>query len=153
VVLRAAERPALVALAILSAIFFLRYAGDVMIPVVVAIFVSYAFEPMVAWLARGKVPRPLGAAVLLLGMLGGLVLGAYAVRDALPGVIGDFPAAAEELGTALHAARMREGTPPRRVEEVASQIEKSASEASHVTSGQPGVARVQVQERPFNIRG
>jgi predicted PurR-regulated permease PerM len=132
-----AERLALVALAIFALIFFLRYAGDVVIPVVIAVFVSYAFEPMVAWLAHAKIPRPLGAALLLLGVLG---------------TIDDLPAAARKVGTALHAARTQEGTPLQKVEEVASQIEKSATEVSHVTS-QPGMARVQVQERPLNIRG
>ena len=57
----------LVALAILSTIYFLRAAQPVFIPVSIAIVTACALAPMVRWLRRvAHLPKPLGAAAILL---------------------------------------------------------------------------------------
>src|SRR5262245_17762837 len=52
---------ALTVLATLALVFLLHYAQEVFIPLVVAVLISYALEPLVAALIRAKIPRAIGA--------------------------------------------------------------------------------------------
>ena len=62
----------LILLAVFATIFVLEWAQAVLIPLVLALVVSYALNPLVDRLERIAVPRGLSAAVLLLA----IVLGA-----------------------------------------------------------------------------
>jgi predicted PurR-regulated permease PerM len=73
--------PALWILAVVATIFFLRTASTLLIPIALGVLISYALEPIVAWLERHRVHRTVGASLLLLGTLGLLAWGAYALRD------------------------------------------------------------------------
>ena len=53
---------ALTILAGLALILVLQYAQAMIIPIVLAVLISYALEPMVAWLVRRRLPRGLAAA-------------------------------------------------------------------------------------------
>ena len=65
----------------LATAWFLREARTVLIPIALAVLISYALEPLVAWLERWRVPRVLGAAIVLLCALGGVTAGAYTLRS------------------------------------------------------------------------
>ena len=52
-------------LAILAVIFALRWAQDILVPFVIGILISYALSPLVTWMNRLKIPRPVGSALLL----------------------------------------------------------------------------------------
>jgi predicted PurR-regulated permease PerM len=53
-------------LATLATVFFLRAASQLLIPIVLGVLISYALEPVVAWLSRRRVPRLAGTSLLLL---------------------------------------------------------------------------------------
>lgn len=59
---------------------FLRTARALLIPIVIAVLMSYALEPLVVRLEGGRVPRLIGAAFLLLLLVGGAAWGVYALR-------------------------------------------------------------------------
>jgi len=87
--------PALWTLAIIAVVFLLRMASELLIPIVLAVLISYALEPLVSWEVRRGIPRMAAAAVLL-----GLVLvlsgcGAYALRDETLEVINALPEVAQ----------------------------------------------------------
>ena len=62
----------LVVLTVLAMLAVLRWASGFFIPLMVGLVFSYALSPVVDWLHRRKVPRSLSAAVLILGILGGM---------------------------------------------------------------------------------
>ena len=62
-------------------VFLLRAASQLLIPVVVAVLISYALEPVVAWMHRIHIPRIVGAGVLLASILGLAGWAAYGLRD------------------------------------------------------------------------
>src|SRR6185369_11689151 len=66
---------ALTILAVIAVILVLQYAQPMLIPVVLGVLINYALDPVVGMFERVRVPRPLGA-VLVLGLLvaGGGVL-------------------------------------------------------------------------------
>ena len=56
--------------AAVASVFLLRTASQLFIPILLAVIISSALEPVVAWLARHRVPRVAGAGVLLALILG-----------------------------------------------------------------------------------
>jgi predicted PurR-regulated permease PerM len=82
-------------LAVIATVFFLREARDFLIPIALAILISYALEPAVGWLARRRVPRIAGSALVLLVVLGLLGGGGYLLRDDAVQVVEALPQAAQ----------------------------------------------------------
>ena len=76
---------------------FLRTAYELLIPIVIAVLLSYAIEPLVARLARLRVPRALAAALVVAALVSGIAWGVYAVRDQLKGAIAAVPQAAQRV--------------------------------------------------------
>jgi predicted PurR-regulated permease PerM len=68
-------------LAVLATLFFLRTARTFLIPIALAVLISYALEPAVAWLEGRRVPRLAAAALVMLLTLGGIAAGGYALKD------------------------------------------------------------------------
>ena len=89
-----ANAVALWTVAVIAVLFFLRAASQLLIPIVLAVLISYALEPVVAWLTRYRVPRMAGTAVLLLSLLGLAGWGAYSLRDDAMQAVETLPQAA-----------------------------------------------------------
>jgi predicted PurR-regulated permease PerM len=71
-------------LAIVGAMWFLREARGLLIPIAMGVLISYALEPIVIWLERRGLKRLLGAGLVMLALLATGAFGAYALRqDAL----------------------------------------------------------------------
>ena len=81
-------------LAIVAFLFFLQAAASLLIPVVLGFLISYALEPVVAWLARHRVPRAAGTSALLLTLVGLSCWGAYSLQDEARQAVDSLPAAA-----------------------------------------------------------
>lgn len=109
--------------AVVATLFLLRAAAQLLIPIVLAVLISYALEPVVAWMERRHVPRAAGAGLLLALILGLLGWGAYSLRD-------DTRQALEALPEIARRARelvwSEEGSGPGRyVREAAEQLQGS----------------------------
>ena len=76
-----ASAVALWIVAAVATVFFLRAAKMLLIPIALAVLISYALAPVVAWLERYRVPRLAGAGLVLLVILGASASGAYALGD------------------------------------------------------------------------
>jgi predicted PurR-regulated permease PerM len=81
--------------AAVAVLFFLRMASTLLIPIALAVLISYALEPLVAWLERHHVPRLAGAAVVLVLLLGAAAGGIYTLRDDAMQVVEALPKATE----------------------------------------------------------
>ena len=92
----ASGTPALWVLAVVAVLFFLRYASSLLIPIAMAVLISYALEPLVAWLDAHRIPRVAGTVLVLLAVLGAVAGGAYLLRDDASEVIAAVPRAVEE---------------------------------------------------------
>jgi predicted PurR-regulated permease PerM len=76
-----ASAVALWIVAVVATVFFLRAATPLLIPIALAVLISYALAPVVSWFERHRVPRLAGAGLVLLLILGACGGGAYALRD------------------------------------------------------------------------
>lgn len=87
---------ALIVLAVVAALLFLRFARQLAVPIALGLLISYALEPVVAWLERGRIPRVAGATVVMLTVLGALAFGGYALRDEAGELLRAVPKAVSE---------------------------------------------------------
>lgn len=76
----------------------------VLVPLFLAFLVAYALDPSVDWLEARKVPRSLGA-ILVMGGLSLAVLGVLVAG--IPYLLGEFRTAGEQLPFQLEALRLR----------------------------------------------
>jgi predicted PurR-regulated permease PerM len=88
---------ALWVLAVLASAMFLRTAGSLLIPIVIAVLVSYALEPLLVRLDRLGIARPLGAALVLAVLIGGAGWGIYNSRDDVAAALNAVPDAGRQL--------------------------------------------------------
>jgi predicted PurR-regulated permease PerM len=84
-------------LASVAAIWFLREARDLLVPIALGILISYALEPIVGWLERRGITRLLGAGVVMLTILAASAGAVYAFRDDAVDVLREAPRAMERL--------------------------------------------------------
>jgi predicted PurR-regulated permease PerM len=145
----------LVVLAVLAIVAFLRWASGFFIPLMIGLIFSYALSPVVDALQRLRVPRALGAAVLILGILGGTGGAIYALADDANELINSLPAAAKKLRDGMRNKARGPDTPLETVQKAAVELGRAAEEAgaAAVPAARAGaVSRVVVEKPPFDIR-
>src|SRR6201981_2093330 len=81
-------------LAVFYTIYFMR---SVLLPIVLALLLSYLFRPIVRGLARLKIPLPVGAAFILIGLLALVGYGISALATPALGWLQKAPAGLAEL--------------------------------------------------------
>ena len=145
---------ALITLAVLAGVYTLHWASAVFIPLVLGLMLSYAFSPIVDRLERWRVPRALGAGVLLTGIVGGVGWMTYSLSDDASALIETLPTAALKLRLALRSSKG--GAAPtsaiEKVQKAAAEIERAAEESGSALPSQRGVTRVIVEKPRFNIK-
>ena len=120
---------AVLAVAALAGIAAARAAAPFLVPVVAGILLSYALRPLVSLLERAKVPRIVGAA-LIVALLVGLVAGVlYGVREGVDKAVSDLPTAARKLRFAIAEEGRRAG-PMSNVKAAAAELDRAAAEAT-----------------------
>jgi predicted PurR-regulated permease PerM len=141
---------ALTILTVLASILVLQYAQAMIIPIVLGVLISYALEPFVAALARCHVPRPLAAAIVLVGISvsGGWLL--YNLRTQVSAIVQQLPDGARRLRRLVESDRPTTATAIQQVQRAATELERAATAAAPPPPSS-GVQRVQVQAAPINI--
>ncbi len=141
----------LMVLAGLGLLFVLHWAKAVFIPVMMSILFSYAFSPLVNWMELKRVPRWLGAAVVLLSILGAMGTTAYALSDEAVAMVESLPVAAQKFRNALKRNSGKSTNTLDTVQKAASQIEQAAQESA-APGASRGVTRVVVEKASFNVK-
>jgi predicted PurR-regulated permease PerM len=140
----------LTVLAGLAIVLALQYAQAMIIPIVLAVLVSYALEPMVAWLARRRVPRALAAAVVLLALVAASGWMLYGLRSQAAAFVEQLPQAAKRLRQMAEHDRPTAASAIQQVQNAAAELEKAANAAAPPLPPS-GVQRVQMENAPINI--
>lgn len=140
---------ALTVIAAVGLVLFLQYAQAVLIPVVLGTLIFYALDPVVDTLERWRIPRAIGAALVLILLTGGIGYGLWTLRDDAMAVVEELPRAAAQVRTTLRSERRRDAGAIEKIQEAAKEIDKTAVEATGPEPRDPaGIQRVQVVQ-PF----
>lgn len=137
-------------LAVIAGILVLQYAQSVFIPLVLGLLISYALDPVVTRLEKLRVPRAAGAALLIIGLVtgGGFLL--YQLRGQAQQIIQQLPEGARRLRYTIEQQQGSTTDALQKVQQAATELEKAADSAGPVAA-RPGVTKVQVEDRPFNV--
>ena len=141
---------ALTVLAGLAIVLALQYAQAMIIPIVLGMLISYALEPIVAWMGRWRVPRPLAAAVVLLLLVASSGWLLYSLRSQASALVDQLPQAAKRLRQMVENDRPTAASAIQQVQKAATELEKAANAAAPPPPPS-GVQRVQVETSPINI--
>jgi predicted PurR-regulated permease PerM len=146
----------LTAIAVFVTILVLQLAQSVLIPIVLAVLISYALAPMVGSLARHHVPRAIGAAVAVCLVVGSLGVGVYTLSDETMSIVSTVPSAARRLRERVLTHRQMRGGALQQVQQAASELERTADAATKSADdlrprapGNTDVQRVQIVEPSF----
>ncbi len=143
----------LAVLAVLAVIWMLHWAQVVLIPIMLGVLISYALSPLVNLLHHWRIPRAVGAAVLLLGILGGVGSLAFSLSDDAAAVIETLPEAARNFRTTLRTEGVTSTGAIEQMQQAANQLERAAKETGVQKTGAPsGVTRVQIEKPGLNIQ-
>jgi predicted PurR-regulated permease PerM len=143
-----------ISLAVLAGIgilLFLRFAREFFIALVFGVLISYTLDPIVSWLRRWSIPRAVGAGIVLALLVGGAGFGISTLRDDAVAVIEKLPAGAKKLRESLRVTRRDGSGLMAKVQEAATEVENTTTEALGREPARVGVTRVTVEDKPVNV--
>ena len=140
-------------LAVLAVIFVLHWAMAIFIPLMLGVMISYALSPLVNRMQKVRIPRAIGAAVLLLAIVGGTGSLVYSLSDDATKLIETLPDAAHKLRLAWLKERGTSESTMESMQRTATQLERAASETGAPEPDAPrGVTRVQIEKPKLNVK-
>ena len=142
---------ALVVLAILAGVFMLHWARAILVPLLLGLTCSYALSPLVTRLERVRVPRAIGAGLVLLALMGALGATAVSLQDDATAFVESLPQAAQKTRQVARAQRNQPETAIDKVQKAATELERAATETSKASAPERCVTRVQIERPRFNV--
>lgn len=141
---------AMIVLSSVAALYFISWAQAVLMPLVGAVLISFALDPLVSGLERVRIPRPLGAALVLTIMVVTIVGASIPLKRETMAILDKAPWAIEQFQRdEARSAPKQEGV-VEKAQDVAKKIEDSANDEEE--ADQAEVMKVRVLDKPFNIR-
>jgi predicted PurR-regulated permease PerM len=141
----------LAVIALLAGLFVLHWARAVFIPFMLGLVFSYALSPLVNWMESRRVPRAVGAGILMLSLLAAGGTTTYALSDEAVKLVESLPAAAQKFRQTIKARQGGSGSTLDTVQKAATQIEQATQETALPATSR-GVMRVVVEPARFNIK-
>lgn len=140
---------ALVVVTAVLTVYFLQWAQQLLIPIVLAVLLAFTLTPVVNGLAR-VLWRGLAAGLAIALTSALLGLGVWAVSDDAIAVVRDMPQAARKVRTMVRQHRQSDSGTLQKMQQAATEIERTANEAAPPAArATSDVQRVQIVEPAF----
>lgn len=144
---------ALVVLATVATIYFIDWAEAILLPLVVAVLVSYALEPLVSVLERLRIPRAIGAAIVLLSLIAMVSMASIPLQREAMAMLDKVPLATQKIKQIRASAAVTgEEDMLEKAEKAVKEIESTAGEEDE-EEFDPRVTPVRIVDDSFNLRG
>ncbi len=114
-------------LAVLASLFALHWAKAVIVPILLGVMFSYALAPTVDLLQRWRLPRPIGAAIVSIGVVALMGWGVYSLADDADALIATLPEVAQKARRAILEKRTAKPSAIDKVQQAANELEKVAT--------------------------
>ncbi len=134
-------------LAVIAVIAALYLARAFFVPLLIGILASYTLHPLVDWLGAMRVPRGIGAAVVLALVVGGVGWIGFSVSDEATALIERLPEAARKLRRDLSTARSGAPSALQNMQEATTELQGAAADA-----GAKAGARAKPGARVFAVQ-
>jgi predicted PurR-regulated permease PerM len=112
------------------------------VPLLIGILASYTLRSVVDWMEAHWIPRPVGAALALLAVVGSLSWVVYSLSDDTAAMIERLPEAARKLRQTMSDSRASGKTPLQNMQEAANEIQGAAADAGLKPGARAPVVRV-----------
>ncbi|AJW47482.1 MULTISPECIES: AI-2E family transporter [Ralstonia] len=104
-----AWRVAMVLVAIGGTLVFLQWARVFLVPLTIGVVLAFALNPLVVWLQRWYVPRPIASALVVLGLwIGGAAI-VFGMQDGISAMAARIPIAAGRVAESVDRLRNHVG--------------------------------------------
>jgi predicted PurR-regulated permease PerM len=128
---------ALAVLATLATVFALSWAQTLLVPLLLGIVITYTLSPVVYWLERLRIPRVVGAVLVMSGVVVALALSAYSLRGQLQTIIEQLPIATAKLSASLAELQKSQRGNLQKIQSAASDVESATATAVGGSARQP----------------
>jgi len=150
---RAPGSLSLTVLAVLGAVFMLYWARAFFIPLMFGVMISYALSPLVKMMQKWRIPRALGAAILLIGIVGSIGFLAYSLSDEAVATVESLPDAVDKFRKTLRKEQGASDSAIHKMQNATSDLEQAARSIPATEPTAPkGVTRVQIEKPKFSIQ-
>jgi predicted PurR-regulated permease PerM len=120
---RSAQSLGVTVLSVLAVFYALRVGRDFFLPIAFALLLNLLFSPLIRTLKRVHVAPPLGAALIILAMLGAMSAGVYQLTDPVQEWVGKGPTSLQSTMKRLRSIRR----PVEQVSRAADQVDRATS--------------------------
>ncbi len=142
----------LAVLAVLASLYALHWAAAVVVPLLLGLTFSYALTPLVNRMVHLHLPRALAAALLLVGIVGGVGTLSWSLSDDAAAMVEALPEVAQKLRRGINSLRKAGSVGTiETVQKAASELERAA-EDGNVSTPNRSVTKVQIEPARFNVK-
>ncbi|WP_178974564.1 AI-2E family transporter [Marinobacter piscensis] len=144
---------ALVSLTTMASLVFINWAQAILLPLVVAVMISYALAPLVSTLDRLKIPRPLSAALVLICLLSAIAAASVPLQNEAMAILDKVPIAINEFQRNESRSQPREEGIMEKAQAAAQKIEEStAQDDTSPSQEQRRATPVRIVDKPMDIQ-
>jgi predicted PurR-regulated permease PerM len=141
---------AITVIGVVAVIFFVHWARELLIPIVLAVLIAFILTPLTNLAVRARIPRALASAIVVPLFAAAVGGGVWAVREDVIKIVEDLPEAAQRLRTSLQRRPRTTDNTIEKVQRAATELKKAAEEAAPAPPvPRGGVQRVQIVEPDF----
>lgn len=134
-----------------ATVFLLHWAQKFFIPLLLGIVMAYTLNPLVVWLERRRIPRVIGATLVMLMLVAAGVLATMSLRAQVDRILDQVPEAAGKLSAALQDLSAEPNT-MQKVQAAAREIEQATSQAADdAPKRQKPSTRIVVEQPKFKL--
>lgn len=142
----------MVVLATVAAVYFIDWAQPVLLPLVVAVLISYALDPLVAGLQRLGLPRALSATLVLISVITTIAAAGYPLQREAMEMLDKVPVVMRQFQH-QEQSEPKEESAMEKAQIAAKEIEAAAERRSgNGNRDTPGVQPVRIVEKPFDLQ-
>ena len=106
---------------VLAAFYTLYFARAFFLPIILAVLLDFLFSPLIRGLKRARIPEPLGAALVIIALLGTAGIAVYGLIDPAKDWVAKLPSSMREAQSRLSQLRK----PVEQVSKTAEQVEQA----------------------------
>lgn len=146
-----AHGAALGIMASVALIFALDWAQPFLITLLLGILFAYTLNPLVVWLERIRIPRVVGASMVMLAVISTIGFGTYTLRGQAQRIVAQLPAAASKLSMGLEKMRIGQHSNMKNVQAAANTIERATSQTDQPAHPAPRTTHVVIDPPTFKL--
>lgn len=137
-------------IATVALIYALNWAQSFVISLLLGILLSYTLSPLVEWLGKIRIPRAVGATVVMAIVIWGILFGAYSLRGQIQSIITQLPEAADKLSAQLLRMQKDPLSNIQKMQNAATTVEKATSTVTGTLPAQR-TTHIVIDSAPFKV--